>query len=101
MRALIRLEDPDCGEPKWFVASVAGNLNFEKPEEFFGDRTMEVTGLVLEKTNQLLTEIQEKEPSTLRAIGKGLKVGLATLGTVVLDVILEGILGGAGVSSDA
>lgn len=74
--ALIRLEDADYGDNKWFVASIAGNISFDSQESLFCDRTSETIGLVLEKTTQLLSEVQEREPSTLKAIGKGILAGL-------------------------
>jgi hypothetical protein len=77
--ALIRLEDSDYGDTKWFVASVAGNISFDSEEALFCDRTNDAISVVLEKANQLLTELNENEPSTLKAIGKGLVQGL-TLG---------------------
>jgi len=74
--ALIRFEDADYGDNKWFVASVAGNISFESEDEIFGDRTMEALEVVMERTKELLTELQEREPSMLKAVGKGILAGL-------------------------
>lgn len=79
--ALIRLEDVDDGETKWFVASVAGNISFDSAEEVFGERTQAVIRAVLETSGRLATELNENEPSALRAIGRGLLAGIgAALG---------------------
>jgi hypothetical protein len=74
--ALIQLEDDDYGEKKWFVASVAGNISFENVEELFGERTAKAIGVVMNRTSELLSELQEKKPSTWTAIKKGFISGL-------------------------
>jgi hypothetical protein len=83
--ALIRLEDEDCGDIKWFVASIAGNLSFDSMEEVFSPRMMETIRLVLEQTVELITELQERKPSKLKAIGKGFWEGMLTGLAVWLD----------------
>lgn len=77
--ALIKLEDADTGEPKWFVASVAGNLNLESEEGLFNERTAEISQLVLTKSLELFVQLQENKPSLLRAFGKGLAAGVGTV----------------------
>jgi hypothetical protein len=74
--ALIKLEDADYGDNKWFVASIAGNISFDSEEELFCDRTKESMATVLATTSRLLSELQERKPSMLRAIGKGIMAGL-------------------------
>jgi hypothetical protein len=74
--ALIRLEDFDCGETKWFVASVSGNLDLEDLEKLFNDRTQQTSHLVLEKSLDLLTELNENRPSLGRAIVRGIAKGI-------------------------
>jgi hypothetical protein len=76
--ALILLEDFDDGERKWFLASVVGNISFENVEGLLGERTDAVMQLVAQKSVQLLTELNENEPSTLRAIGKGVAQAVGT-----------------------
>lgn len=61
--AMLRLEDYDTGETKWFLVSISGNIDFESVEGFFTPRTQEVTNLVMEKSLELLVELQEKTPS--------------------------------------
>jgi hypothetical protein len=75
--ALILLEDFDDGERKWYVASVAGNISFENAEELLGERTRAVMQVVLQKSIQLMTELNENEPSAWRAIGKGIGGAIA------------------------
>jgi len=84
--ALIKLEDPDYGENKWFVASVAGNISFENADTLFADRTMETINVVVTKSLELMVELQEKKPNMARAFGKGVLTGLGTvaLGAVAL-----------------
>lgn len=77
--ALIKLEDADTGEPKWFVASVAGNLNLESLDGLFNDRTAEVSQLVLSRSVELFVQLQENKPSVLRAVGKGIAAGVGTV----------------------
>ena len=50
--ALIQLEDEDCGENKWFVAIVVGNLSSDGDD----DKVSTSIELVIEKTMALLTE---------------------------------------------
>ncbi len=89
--ALIKLEDFDTGEPKWFLASVCGNLDFENIEEIFGDRTQEVTQLVIQQSLELLQELNENKPSILGAFGKGivrtLVGGLAVTGIAAVGAL--------------
>lgn len=75
--ALIRLEDADYGDNKWFITSIAGNISFDNADELFCDRTNETIGVVLEQTVNLLKELQERKPSMLRAIGKGVLAGIS------------------------
>jgi hypothetical protein len=91
--ALILLEDFDDGEQKWFVASIAGNIAFESAEELFSERTKEVIQVVLARSMQLFTELQEKEPSLLRGIGKGIARGIGAAIGGVLAVGLAAFLG--------
>lgn len=69
--ALIRLEDFDDCEAKWFVASMVGNVSFDNPEDLFCERMQEVTNIVTAKTLQLFQELNENTPNWFEAIGKG------------------------------
>lgn len=82
--ALIKLEDPDTGEPKWFVASVAGNLDLTDPADFFSERSQRAMRLVTEKSMELFAHLNENRPSILRSIGRGIAqgLGLALLGGI-------------------
>jgi hypothetical protein len=86
--ALILLEDFDYGENKWFVASICGNLDLDDIEELFNDRAQETMMLVLGKSMELLTELQENSPSMMRAIGKGFSKGVKMgIGAVALGAL--------------
>lgn len=74
--ALIRLEDADYAEMKWFVASVVGNISFDSKEDFFTDQTVSTIQTVMSKSMELMVELQENKPSLVRAIGKGVMSGL-------------------------
>ena len=74
--ALIRLEDEDDGESKWFVATVVGNISFDDAENVFTPRTQESIRLIIEKTLSLFQELATREPSMGRAIGKGILEGI-------------------------
>lgn len=82
--ALIVLEDFDDGERKWYCTSIAGNISFENAEKVLSERTNAVLQVVLSKSVQLLTELNENQPSVLREIGKG--VGGAIAATLALGV---------------
>jgi len=87
--ALIKLEDFDTGDPKWFLASVAGNLDLEDIESIAGERTQETVGLVLNKSIELFQELNEKKPSMFRQIAKEFSRGFfETLGSILLDVVV-------------
>ncbi len=74
--ALIKLEDFDDGESKWYIASIAGNLDFDNIDDLLGDRTQKVSQLVILKSAELLTEMSENRPSIGRAIVKGITRGV-------------------------
>ncbi len=84
--AIIRLEDADYGETKWFVASVAGNISFKSENGLFTAQTKEAINTVMSTSLQLFVELQEKKPSIMRAIGKGIAAGL---GVFALGAIAE------------
>ncbi len=87
--ALIKLEDFDTGDHKWFLASVAGNLDFEDIESITGERTQETIGLVLKKSIEVFQELTEKKPSAISQIAKGFRRGFFdTLGSLLLDVVV-------------
>lgn len=73
--ALIKLEDLDNGDHKWFLASIAGNINFESFDNLFCDRTISTITTVKEKSIILLNELQTKKPNSIKHIGKGLFKG--------------------------
>lgn len=87
--ALIKLEDSDYGDNKWFVASIAGNISFESAEELFCERTKETIGIVIGSTNALLSELNSRSPSMLKSFGKGVLKGI---GYTALGII-AGTLG--------
>lgn len=74
--ALIRLEDADDGETKWFVASVLGNIDMSNLEEVFGDQGMRVAGKVMETTLEMMQELNEKEIDKVRAYGRSILSGV-------------------------
>jgi hypothetical protein len=84
--ALIRLEDADYGEMKWFVASVAGNISFDSEDDFFTDRTVDTIQVVMEKSMELMVELQERKPSIIRAVGKGIMAGLSAVAVGAIAV---------------
>ncbi|MEN6624263.1 MAG: hypothetical protein ABFD50_22290 [Smithella sp.] len=75
--ALIKLEDYDDGEPKWFVASVVGNIDIEDISDFVTGKSGEIAKLVIEKSLALYTELNNEKPSTMRSVIKGLTTGIA------------------------
>ena len=93
--ALIKLEDADTGEPKWFVTSVAGNLDLEREDGLFNERTAEVSQLVLAKSLELFTQLQENKPSMLRAMGRGLAAGVGAVLLGAVSVFFGGDVGDA------
>lgn len=84
-------KDEDDGENKWFVSTVAGNINFDNLEEFFSKRMLESIQLVIAATIQLLTELSNNKPSMLKSVKagaiKGLKEGAVTLAATALAVL--------------
>jgi hypothetical protein len=81
--ALIKLEDQDCGENKWFLATVVGNMKIEKLDDFFNDKVVDAIKLINSKAIALFTELNDNEPSVLKAIAVGAKQG-----------VVEGIING-------
>lgn len=55
--ALIRLEDPDEGETKWFIAGVAGNLDLEKDDIWSAPQLHQALKRVHEACGQLSQEM--------------------------------------------
>jgi hypothetical protein len=86
--ALIRLDDIDYGDAKWFVASVAGNVSFDSEESFFTERTVDTMQTVMSKSAELMVELRENKPSIARAIGKGIMSGLGTLALSAIAITL-------------
>ncbi len=86
--ALIVGEDPDYGENKWFIASIAGNISFDNEEELFGERTNEAIGIVLEKSLKVFVELNERSPSMTRAILKGIGAGVGAVVVAALSAFL-------------
>jgi hypothetical protein len=76
--ALVVLEDSDYCEKKWFVASIAGNISYDTPEDLFGERIQQATQLVISKSMTLWLELSEKRPNALREFGKGFLKELST-----------------------
>ncbi len=91
--ALIKLEDFDTGEPKWFLASICGNIDLEDMDSLFSERTAEATRVVVEKSLALFVDLNENKPSLLRAVGKGVAAGIGA-------VALAGIAAVFGVDLD-
>jgi hypothetical protein len=89
--ALIRLEDPDDGETKWFVASIAGNLRLDSPDDLMSEPVMKVVQVVLERTMQLHKELMERAPDQGKMFGRAVK---GALGAAVLGA-LAALLGAA------
>lgn len=77
--ALIKLEDLDDGENKWFVASISGNHNFNDIDDVLNESTQETVKLVIECSMQLATEMQNNKPSVFRAMGRGMAQGVAAV----------------------
>ncbi|MBV8740126.1 MAG: hypothetical protein JO007_23295 [Alphaproteobacteria bacterium] len=85
--ALIRLEDPDDGETKWFVASVCGNLDPNSAEGILNERSASIVQTVLGRSLQLLNQAESsisqlnelRRPSlgkTLVKVGVGVALGV-------------------------
>lgn len=68
--ALIDLEDQDCGEDKWFLVTVVGNIQGDDT-----DKISDAMEMVMEKTISLLVELRENKPSMLDSFLKGIKEG--------------------------
>lgn len=73
--ALVQMEDFDDGELKWFVISIAGNINISSADDLFEGRTADASKTVLDKSVTMLLEIQNNKPSYLKTILRGLKKG--------------------------
>ncbi len=82
--ALIQLEDFDTGEPKWFLISVSGNVNLENPEQIFGNKTNKVAELVIEKSLELLQELNENEPNLVNLFLKKAARGVTAVGILAI-----------------
>ncbi len=80
--ALIKLEDIDTGDNKWFLTSIAGNLNFDSIEDLLCEQTMQAVRTVIEKTGELYDELSSKSPSKTKAFFKGFLKG-ATLAALL------------------
>ena len=74
---LIRLEDADYGEIKWFATTVAGNVKIsENFDDFFEqERIQEAIQLVIQRSVEISNEFQN-EPNTGKYIWKGIKKGV-------------------------
>jgi hypothetical protein len=89
--ALIRLEDADTGEPKWFLATVAGNLDLANVADWVGPRTQPAQNLIVQRSLALAAELQNNRSGSgsfwdlAKAIGKQL----------VLPALLAAISGAA------
>lgn len=84
--ALIQLEDPDCGETKWFVATVIGNIDPDKEEALIKEKINAATELVIGKAADLLVEVSEHKPHYIRqGIWEGIKEGLGEFGQASLE----------------
>ncbi|MBD0373309.1 MAG: hypothetical protein ICV60_20905 [Pyrinomonadaceae bacterium] len=73
---LLKLNDLDTADPKWFVATVVGNLDFKKMQEVIDPRLEKATQLVLSKASEALEEVTTKELSKLSLYWKSIKRGL-------------------------
>lgn len=82
--ALIKLEDIDTGDPKWFIASIAGNLNFDSIEDLLCDQTKLAVDTVIAKTVELYKELSTKSPSKTKAFLKGFLKGAAMVAMFAL-----------------
>ena len=82
--ALIKLEDIDTGDHKWFIASIAGNLNFDSIEDLLCDQTKQAVDTVITKTVELYNELSTKSPSKTKAFLKGFLKGAAMVALFAL-----------------
>lgn len=83
--ALIKLEDIDTGGPKWFIASIAGNLNFDSIEDLLCDQTKQTVDTVIAKTIELYKELSTKSPSKTKAFLRGFLKGAAMVALFALE----------------
>jgi hypothetical protein len=74
--ALVRLEDPDDGEIKWFIVSIAGNLVINSGDDLFEGNTKKAIDTVLENSFTILGEFITNKPSYFGTIWRGFKKGL-------------------------
>lgn len=76
--ALIRLQDEDYGEEKWFISTIAGNLQkSEGIEDFLNqERIIDSMRTVIKGSLILLKELNENKPNTGKFIWKGVKKGV-------------------------
>lgn len=85
---LTQLEDPDCAEKKWFIATVIGNLDFEKQSDLAFEKVSHAMELVLDKTIQMLTEMIEKHPNygweTAKTFTKAVLTGIGEYANTVV-----------------
>lgn len=82
--ALIKMEDIDTGDNKWFLASIAGNLNFDSVEDLLCEKTLQAVRTVIERTGELYNELSSKSPSKSKAFFKGLLKGAAVVALIAL-----------------
>ncbi len=86
--ALIQMEDFDDGSLKWFVISIAGNLEIKSPEDLFEGRAQEAAETVLLRSLEVLGELKNK-PKLGGTIWRGLKKGMLMGLKDVLSVSLN------------
>lgn len=82
--ALIKLEDIDTGDRKWFLASVAGNINFDSLEDLLCEQTMQAVRTVIKRTGELYNELSSKSPSKTKAFFRGFLKGAALIALLAL-----------------
>ena len=90
--ALIRMEDYDNGDMKWFMVTVAGNINADAPDDDTWTRLFEALDRVTTASFGVMNAIQDG-PSTLQVVGRsvwrGIKRGLRDSVKISLEVTLD------------
>ena len=86
--ALIRLEDPDDGDTKWYVGTVVGNLSLDDSDGIFTPRMQQGISLVINRSGELLQEMQERQPNWTTGLWKGIKKGMLASAALAVGAML-------------
>jgi hypothetical protein len=91
--ALIRDSDLDTGDATWFLLSIVGNQKIESVDGIFEGRSGETVQQVIKESVELLNELHTRSPSIIKALWRGVKLGVKSSSEIILDSVFEGLAG--------